>query len=149
MRSRRSVLLLSGVLSVIVLVALGVICIAPSLAAAPVTDMNQIVGRDWVLTQMDENPAPDEPPVTLTFGIDGNLFGAGGCNQYYGSYKFNSGKITIGSIGATKMMCPPAIMKIEYSFLEALAGTSTLTADNNTLTLCPDGKPSCLVFKAE
>ena len=97
MRSRRSVLLLSGVLSVIVLVALGVICIAPSLAAAPVTDMNQIVGRDWVLTQMDENPAPDEPPVTLTFGIDGNLFGAGGCNQYYGSYKFNSGVTPMSS----------------------------------------------------
>ena len=149
MRNRRIVRLMLGALSVLVLGGLGLISVANDLSAAPVTDMNQIIGKDWVLTKIGGESMPEEPPVTLTFGIDGELFGSGGCNQYFGSYKFNAGKLTVGPLGATKMMCPPTIMKIEYSFLAALVGTFDLTADDSSLTICPEDKVKCLAFKAK
>lgn len=149
MKSRRFVRLMSGMLSVFVLGALGLISVSANLAAAPVAGMDQLIGKDWVLTQIGGKSVPDEPPVSLSFGIEGNLFGSGGCNQFFGSYKFDAGKLTIGQLSATKMMCPPEVMKIEYHFLADIEGAFILTADDNTLTLCPDDKVKCLVFKSE
>jgi heat shock protein HslJ len=147
--SRRRVCLMFAGLSVIILLTSGLNFVGVGLAEGPVTNMDQLIGIDWVLMQIGGLPAPKEPPVSVTFGIEGKLFGSGGCNQYHGSYLFDSGRIVISSLGATKMMCSPDIMKTEDRFLAALEGTFGLAADKDTLTLCSEDKTECLVFKAK
>jgi heat shock protein HslJ len=75
--------------------------------------------RSWTWTE----EAPAEPEVTLTY-LDGRLVGSGGCNRYFADVKPGAlpGELEIGSIGATKMACPPPAMEVEDRFFSALAG---------------------------
>ena len=82
-------------------------------------------GTEWRLTDFDRNePAPDEPEVTLAFE-GGRIAGSSGCNRYFADVEEGGdmpGSISIGSAGSTQMMCPEPVMEIEGRFLKRLAG---------------------------
>ncbi len=75
----------------------------------------------WKLTHFDRNePVPAETEVTLEFR-DAQFAGLAGCNRYFGAIKGKAPlNIAIGPIGATRRMCPTAVMQVEDRFLPAL-----------------------------
>ena len=149
MRCRSISLLIIGVLTLVVGASFGMGCAGTKMSGGPTSSTDSLVGREWVLNQVAGKPVPGDVRAFIRFAPDGKLTGAGGCNQFFGSYTFDSGKLTIGPLGATKMMCPPEIMKVEYPYLATLTGVLKMVIDNKTLTLCPGDKNSCLVFTSE
>jgi heat shock protein HslJ len=82
-------------------------------------------GVEWVLTHLARNePAPDQPIVTLQFTNEG-ISGSSGCNRYFASVKAAGelpGGIKIGGIGWTRKACPPDAAKLEERYLSRLGG---------------------------
>ena len=86
--------------------------------------LESIAGTDWVLRTWTLNDAaPATPEVTLALK-DGKFVGTAGCNRYFAGVKAGDmpGDVTLGLVGATRMMCPPEQMAVENRFLKQLAG---------------------------
>ncbi|MFO7662972.1 MAG: META domain-containing protein [Chloroflexota bacterium] len=75
--------------------------------------------------------------ISANFGVDGDLTGNAGCNQYFGDITAGDGNITIGEIGTTDRFCaePPGVMVQESEYLAALAGAATYDLLGNQLYL--------------
>jgi len=84
--------------------------------------------------------------VTLQFGLDEKITGAGGCNQYFASYKIGAGNsLSIGSIGSTLMYCETS-MEQEQDYFKALGNVSTFALEQNSLQLFYDEGQGVLNF---
>jgi heat shock protein HslJ len=75
--------------------------------------------------------------ISANFGVDGDLTGNAGCNQYFTDFTAGDGDITIGEIGTTLRFCaePPGVMEQESQYLAALAGAATYDLLGNQLYL--------------
>jgi len=96
-----------------------------------------IEGRRWKLARVQGIEADlraAHAPATARFD-DGRIEGFGGCNHFIGSYALDGDRVTIGSLAATMMACPPATMALETAVTRALAGTFRVDARERTLTL--------------
>ncbi len=86
--------------------------------------LDLLVGTwQWKHTQYNNNEeiAPRETnDFTITFNNDGTLSGTTDCNNYFGSYTYKKGAISIGSLGMTLKYCEGAQESI---FLEMLQET--------------------------
>lgn len=80
-----------------------------------------ISANEWTLEALSKErivtPLPKDVVVTALFK-DGRVTGRGGCNNYFGSYTATGDEITIGDMGATRMMCPH--LEFETLYLEVL-----------------------------
>jgi len=85
-------------------------------------------GPEWVLTDFAWNEsAPAEPEVTLVFEED-RVAGNAGCNGYFGGLEEGGdmpSSISIGQVGATRMMCSEEIMAVEDRFLKQLTAVTS------------------------
>ncbi|MCI5133991.1 MAG: META domain-containing protein [Candidatus Electrothrix sp. AW2] len=100
-------------------------------------DLSSLSETNWIVKTLDGQPPLPGRPLTLNFE-NGRVFGSAGCNSYFGSYTEDAnGKLQIGRVGTTRMLCHPnEIMTQEAQFsemLEKVAGYC-LTADGS-LTL--------------
>ncbi len=96
-----------------------------------------IEARRWKLTDVQGIEADlraARAPATARFN-EGRIEGFGGCNHFSGAYTLDGDRITIGSLAATMMACPPATMALETTVTRALAGTFRVDARERTLTL--------------
>jgi heat shock protein HslJ len=114
--------------------------------------LETIAGTEWLLRSWDLTAlAPREPQVTLTFK-DGQFVGTAGCNRYFAAVKPGemSGEVTVGSAGATRMMCPPQQMAVEDRFLKQLAGVKKFGFMVGQLALSyeSDGVRGAMLFDA-
>ncbi len=75
--------------------------------------------------------------ISAIFGIEGDLAGNAGCNQYFTSFTASNGSIEISPAGSTRRFCeqPAGIMEQESEFLAALASAATYTIEGNLLHL--------------
>lgn len=75
--------------------------------------------------------------MTATFGVDGQVTGSAGCNNYFAGYEVDGESISIGMPGATMMMCvePEGIMEQEQQYLAALQTAATYRIDLDRLEL--------------
>lgn len=75
--------------------------------------------------------------VTLSFGADGDVSGAGGCNRYVGRYEATGSRISIDKLAVTAMACanPPGVMEQEQAYLKALGSASTVRFEGDRLEL--------------
>ncbi len=87
----------------------------------------QLAGTAWTLVGFETDAGVIPAAVaaaTLAFAADGEkagrLSGSGGCNRYFASYTLTGGRLTIGSMGSTRMMCGPDRMAQEDRFFQAL-----------------------------
>jgi heat shock protein HslJ len=101
-----------------------------------------LAGTNWIVTGYNNgNQAVVSPLVgtelTVAFGADGRVTGNAGCNNYFGPYTQEAGKIDIGPLASTLKACldPAGVMDQEMQFLEALQQAATYNLDANTLDL--------------
>jgi heat shock protein HslJ len=60
-------------------------------------------------------------PITITFGVDGNLTGSSGCNSFSASYQVNGPALSIGTPEqGSRMLCETLVMIQEQRFLALL-----------------------------
>lgn len=86
-------------------------------------------GTTWTLLDLnlDQQPALDEPAVTLSFA-DGQITGSGGCNTYSSTFTLDEADpmaISIAAPVATRMACSDEVMAQESAFFAALEQTLT------------------------
>ena len=90
--------------------------------------MAELRGPEWVLTDLAWNEsAPMEPEVTLVFEED-RITGKAGCNGYFGGIEEGGdmpSSISIGHLGATRMMCSEEIMAVEDRFVTQLTAVTS------------------------
>ncbi len=92
----------------------------------------------WQLVRVNAlNITPDDN-FEIVFHDDMSVNGIGACNRFFGKYTASNGKIKIGPLGSTRMMCPN--MADENAFLAMLDKIDTYTIDGNTLMLLKNGE---------
>lgn len=82
-------------------------------------------GVGWKLTRFSATePVPEGVEVTASFQGD-TIAGHSGCNRYFGPIVANTpDEVSIGPLGATKMLCPEPHMSVEGRYLKALQNTT-------------------------
>lgn len=71
----------------------------------------------WLITTIDGKPVVQGSSPNVVFEADGKLSGNGSCNQFSGGYVLSGEGLTIGSIGASMMMCEDFLMEQEQLLL--------------------------------
>ena len=89
----------------------------------------------WVLTELSGTAIGEDQEATLRFHpVDGQVNGSASCNRYFGPYRQEGSRLTIGPrLGATRMACPE--MSLEATFLTLLPQTVGYHRDPDGLTL--------------
>lgn len=75
--------------------------------------------------------------ISANFGVESDLTGNAGCNQYFTSFTAADGAIEMGAIGTALRFCaePPGVMEQESEYLAALATAATYSLLGNQLYL--------------
>ncbi|WP_424930141.1 META domain-containing protein [Amaricoccus tamworthensis] len=94
-----------------------------------------LAGSEWVLTELSGEAVPDSSKAMLQFRGEGALAGHSGCNRFSGTWNVDGGRLMLNPGAMTRMACPGPQMRLEYQFIQTLAGTSTWTRDGINLTL--------------
>ncbi len=85
----------------------------------------------------------------ITLGFDGEenrYFGRAAINRYFGTYKTEGNKLTLGMSGSTMMAGPEPLMAAERDYLQFLPQVATYRLDGNRLILSKANGES-LVFE--
>lgn len=78
---------------------------------------------------------------------DNKISGFAGCNNFFGTYKFETGnRIRFSSLGATAMACPDVAFN-EHEFLKIFDLADNYTLDGNTLSLNVGRRAPLAIFK--
>ncbi len=78
----------------------------------------------------------DANRVTISFGVDSAVAGSAGCNRFAGKIlTLGDGELAFGPMISTKMMCEPAVMRVETEFLRMLGATASYSLRADTLIL--------------
>lgn len=78
---------------------------------------------------------------------DNKISGFAGCNNFFGTYKFEHGnRISFSSMGATKMACPDVAFN-EHEFLNIFGLADNYTLNGNTLSLNVGRRAPLAIFK--
>lgn len=97
-----------------------------------------LLETQWQLVRVNAMNITPENNFTITFHQDKSVNGTGACNRFFGQYSTEGGKIKIGPLGATKMMCHG--IETEDAFFQMLDKIDTYTIDGNTLMLLYNGE---------
>ena len=89
----------------------------------------------WLVEYIGERPVIDNSPATIEFAGNGRVGGHASCNRFVGEYALSGSSLSFGKLGATKMMCPSALMEQEARFLAALERVSKVQIQKGLLLL--------------
>lgn len=90
----------------------------------------QLVGREWIIEDIDGHGVIDNSPASLLFLPNGTLPGDASCNRIIGTYEQKKQSIMIENTGTTMMLCPEAVQNQERLLLELLATIEKFSIDN-------------------
>ncbi len=93
----------------------------------------------WQVFEIDGTPVPEGVEITLTRLKEGLLGGNAGCNRFSLRIGESDGRLFPGDFITTKMMCQPAVMKVEWRFGRALERVTGLATAGDTLGLSDAG----------
>lgn len=91
-------------------------------------DANMLRG-DWSVNSIGGNAIVDRSAPSITFGNDGRVNGATGCNNFMGSYTINGNAISFGPLASTRKACIPALSEQEAAMLAILGSASGWNVD--------------------
>lgn len=88
-------------------------------------DPLDLLGLDaeWHVTEIAGDAVPETVRVTLLRPEPGMIAGNSGCNRYTGPARTVDGRIEIGALAGTRMMCPDAQMQAETAFHSTIGKT--------------------------
>lgn len=90
----------------------------------------------WYIEYIGDRPVIDHSPARIQFAVDGLLNGNASCNRFFGNYTYVDKQLKIpASLGATKMMCLPALMEQEQRLFEQLPMAHWASVENGLLIL--------------
>ncbi|MFA7359987.1 MAG: META domain-containing protein [Candidatus Kapaibacterium sp.] len=111
-----------------------------------VNKIDNITSKQWSLSTINvmtmDNKSPDYQNPYMTLSPDNGFSGFTGCNSFTGTYKYESGKLSLDPGAITKMHCGESI---EMEFLSLLRKVSGFDVRNNTLVLL-DGSDVLMTF---
>ena len=99
-------------------------------------DSSGLVGDEWIVEDIDGGGVIDATQASLGFAPDGSLSGLATCNRMLGRYEIGAdatptgGSLAFDKVGATMMLCPPALMDQEGKLLAALETVSRFEIDD-------------------
>jgi heat shock protein HslJ len=111
--------------------------------------VQNLENRKWVLDSLNGSKVSitSGKEITLQFDSEnGKINGYGGCNNYFGNYIKDSGKLNISGLGSTKMSCTD--LSMEQSYFEMLPKIDSYEIDNGILYLFRLGS-IVMVFHSE
>jgi heat shock protein HslJ len=96
----------------------------------------QELSGTWYIEYIGDRPVLDRSPARVQFTEDGAINGNASCNRFFGSYTYSDKKLVIPqSLGATKMMCLPALMEQEQRLFQHLPNAAQASLLNGLLVL--------------
>lgn len=75
---------------------------------------------EWRFTELNQAPLIANSHLTMTFTIDGQVYGSASCNRYTSSFTLTGESLTFKPGASTKMACPINLMQQEQEFLQLL-----------------------------
>jgi putative lipoprotein len=105
-----------------------------------------LVGSAWRLEDLAGAGTPDRVEATIEFPEAGRVAGSASCNRFFGYFETSGASLTIARLGATKKLCPPALMDHETKYLRALEGAERYAIEGTTLTVYSRGLDKPLRF---
>lgn len=90
----------------------------------------------WYIEYIGDRPVLDRSPARVQFTEEGAINGNASCNRFFGSYTYSDENLGIPSnLGATKMMCLPALMEQEQRLFKHLPDAVQASLINGLLVL--------------
>ncbi|WP_052807987.1 META domain-containing protein [Methyloterricola oryzae] len=114
--------------------------------------LQDLEGKTWTLQRLGLKEAPLSGRSATLMVKGEKVAGSGGCNRYFSRLKDNGpGQISFGPVGATKMACPEALMKLEQAYFQKLEKVKAFGYHMGKLALTyPEASGTdALVFVAE
>lgn len=111
---------------------------------------NLYSANDWQLIEMNGKNIEDSlVKITISFDTNTNkIYGEGGCNNYFGTYKVSKNAIEFGQIASTRKYCSDT-QKFEDEYLKTLEGTMKMVNKKSQLSLLKNGKIVLIYKKIE
>ncbi|WP_242416514.1 META domain-containing protein [Sphingomonas panni] len=105
---------------------------ATTAATSPVSTggASRLTGREWVVEDIAGSGIVDDSHATLVFASDGGFSGSATCNRMTGTHRVEGSRLTIGTIGLTRMACPPALMEQEGRLIDLLGKVESYAIDD-------------------
>jgi heat shock protein HslJ len=103
--------------------------------AKVVTDMSKtrplttLAGSEWGLPDTEQ---------FIAFKTESEVFGNGGCNNFFGSYTQEGAKLTFGPLASTKKACPGGLMQAETLFLKSIQSARWFEASHLAIVFMDD-----------
>jgi putative lipoprotein len=105
-----------------------------------------LVGTAWRLEDLGGAGTLDRVEATIEFPEAGRVAGLASCNRFFGYFETSGASLTIARLGATKKLCPPALMDQETKYLRALEGAERFALEGATLAVYSKGVDKPLRF---
>ncbi len=106
-------------------------------SAAPSTEALSLDGTVWRAISVGGRVPPADDPPTVGF-TDGRIEGSNGCNSYGGDARFEEGRLVVGEIAQTLMLCDDERNTIETAFGEILRGNPRVGVAERRLVLASE-----------
>ena len=125
---------------------------APEDSTAP-EDSSGLVGDEWIVEDVGGGGVIDATQASLAFAPDGSLSGLATCNRMLGRYEIGDdatstgGSLAFDEVGATMMLCPPALMDQEGKLLAALETVSRFEIDDTGALVLHSGDASVITAR--
>jgi len=114
------------------------------------TGIESLENTEWLLEDLGGRGVVDRIQTTIHFGDDGRITGSGGCNRYFADVEregdLQNQSLSVGVIGSTQRMCPPAVMDQEGRFFQAMESAQMLRLDGPFLYIDSEGLEEPLRF---
>ncbi len=131
---------------------LGMMAVFSSCSSSKYAASLSDISGEWDIIEVDKTavvPAPGEEFPYIGFDTqDGNVYGTGGCNRMMGKFDVDAkpGKLRLGTMGTTRMMCSDRSM--EETILAALAKVKKYRKlDDGQIALCKSSKRPFIVLQ--
>lgn len=123
----------------------------PDGAGSTKADPLKLMGRSWLLQDIEGAGALAEPKALLVFAGNGRFRGYTGCNSMMGEVRLSGDSISIpGPVGTTRMACADSgAMDQERRYTEALARAARWSMDAEKLHIYDANNKAILQFAAE
>ncbi len=104
-------------------------------ADTAVNSASDIATTAWRPTHIGEMRIRADSQMIVQFNLDNTVVGHGGCNRFFGDYRFVESTLKIGPLGSTRMACPEPGNSFEISFLDALQSARILAHTETRLAM--------------